>query len=138
MTNILENKIILDIKIADDQKALKFITNDGEIIAKTDGDCCSNSWIENIDLPINGFPARVISVDNLDLDKESEGEHGSEVTQFYGLKITTDKGDILLDYRNESNGYYGGNLHWPDESYFYGGVYGQNISTENWININSK
>jgi len=28
--------------------------------------------------------------------------------QYYGLKITTDKGRCTLDYRNDSNGYYGG------------------------------
>ena len=40
----------------------------------------------------------------------------------------------MIDYRNESNGYYGGNLCWDDES-FYGGVYGQNVSTMNWQNV---
>ena len=52
-------------------------------------------------------------------------------------KIATEKGSCLLDYRNESNGYYGGILEWPPEkaSYFYGGVYGQNVSNEVWRQI---
>ena len=53
----------------------------------------------------------------------------------YGVKITTDKGHIVIDYRNASNGYYGGNLSWPDDSYFYGGVHGQNESNEEWVDI---
>jgi hypothetical protein len=55
-----------------------------------------------------------------------------EIIAFYGLKITTDKGDIIIDYRNSSNGYYGGNLSWPNDNYFYRGVFGQNVSTEEW------
>ena len=33
--------------------------------------------------------------------------------EFYGLSIKTDKGEIVIDYRNSSNGYYGGSLCWP-------------------------
>ena len=29
---------------------------------------------------------------------------------YYGLKITTDNGRAVIDYRNSSNGYYGGSL----------------------------
>ena len=138
MSDFLLNKVINKIMIADDQKALLFICEDGEHIAKTDGDCCSNSWVENIELPFKGFPCTVLSVNNLNMsgDDETESEWG-EVIAHYGLDIVTDKGQILIDYRNESNGYYGGNLSWPDDSYFYGGVYGQNESTLNWVEINS-
>lgn len=78
-----------------------------------------------------GFPAQVISVDDLDMpdDVQEDGE-----LKIYGCKISTTKGDIVIEYRNESNGYYGGNLSWPDD-YFYGGVYGQNISEEKWTDI---
>jgi hypothetical protein len=40
----------------------------------------------------------------------------------------------VIDYRNESNGYYGGELCWPDD-HFYGGVHGQNVSTEQWVDV---
>ncbi len=30
--------------------------------------------------------------------------------QFYGYKITTDKGDATIEFRNSSNGYYGGSI----------------------------
>lgn len=29
---------------------------------------------------------------------------------YYGMKITTEKGRCVIDYRNSSNGYYGGSL----------------------------
>lgn len=51
----------------------------------------------------------------------------------YGCQIKTTSGDMVIDYRNESNG---GNLCWDDEP-FYGGVFGQNVSTMNRLsNVN--
>ena len=32
--------------------------------------------------------------------------------QYYGVKITTEHGRALIDYRNDSNGYYGGFHRW--------------------------
>lgn len=101
-------------------------------MARCDADCCSHTWIESIELPINGLPANVISVDDTSYESSDDGE-----LKKYGLKIKTDKGTIELDYRNESNGYYGGSLAWPDEEYFYGGVYGQNVSNEDWKEVQS-
>jgi hypothetical protein len=136
MSKILIGKTITKMKIADDKKAILFITDDGEIIAKCDGDCCSNTWVEHIELPVLGFPAKVISVDDLDMPDLGQPDE-YEVIAYYGCKIVTDKGDIVIDYRNESNGYYGGNLSWPDDNYFYGGVYGQNVSKNNWVDVNT-
>jgi hypothetical protein len=57
-----------------------------------------------------------------------------DVLAFYGCKISTDGGEIVIDYRNDSNGYYGGSLSWPGE-HFYGGVHNQNVSKEEWREI---
>jgi hypothetical protein len=70
--------------------------------------------------------------------KPSTFHENPEVLAFYGCKISTDKGEIVIDYRNDSNGYYGGNLSWPDDKYFYGGVYKQNVSAEVWRDVNGK
>ena len=134
MDNILIGKVVTDLKIADDKKALLFVTTGEDIIVKVDGDCCSDSWIEHIESPALGFPAKVIGVEDLEMP-DAEYDEDEWCLAFYGCKISTDKGDLVIDYRNESNGYYGGNLSWPDEDYFYGGVYGQNISTENWVDV---
>lgn len=131
--HILEGKTILEIKIADDKEAIKFITTEGDIVARCDADCCSHTWIESVELP-NSFPAIVISAEDVAMPDLGDIE-GCDVVAYYGFKIVTDKGEIIIDYRNESNGYYGGNLSWPDDSYFYGGVYGQNVSKENWVEV---
>lgn len=127
----LVNKTISKLQIASDKLAIKFILDTGEeIVAKTDGDCCSNTWIEHVILPFQKLPAKVSEVINLDMpDLGNPDEH--TVIGYYGTEIKTDKGSIVIDYRNASNGYYGGSLCWP-EDYFYGGVFGQNISKEDW------
>lgn len=75
----------------------------------------------------------VLSTEERNLDKDIRDNDG-ELIQFYGFSIKTDRGDIEIDYRNSSNGYYGGNLSFDDRD-FYGGVFEQNISTCQWINI---
>lgn len=135
MSNVLVGKIINEIKIAEDRLAILFITSEGNVKAKCDGDCCSQTWIEHLELPALGFPARVISVRDLDMPNTESCEDEDEVVKYYGCEIVTNKGSIIIDYRNSSNGYYGGNLYWPDDVYYDGGVYGQNKSKENWISV---
>ena len=130
MKHILIGKVINAVKVAKDKGAIKFETDAGDIVALADGDCCSHSWIEGVELPVNGFPASVSAVSDIDMPDLGDGD--AECIQYYGCKISTDKGDIVIDYRNESNGYYGGSLSWPDDEYFYGGVFGQNVSKQQW------
>lgn len=131
--NPLIGKTVVAVHLADDKKAIKFEVEGGDsIIARADGDCCSSTWIESLDAP-QALIGRVIAVEYLDMPQLPQTDE-FEVVAYYGLKITTEKGSCVLDYRNESNGYYGGNLAWPEE-YFYGGVYGQNVSTEQWEKI---
>lgn len=131
-TNPLIGKTITAIEIAADKLALRFILSNSECVVNVDADCCSHTWIEEVELPALGFPAIVTAVEDLSLDRPDEGEHGDSVIAFYGCKITTDRGEIVIDYRNESNGYYGGSLSWPDDGYRYGGVYGQANSKYDW------
>lgn len=136
MENPLLGKTLTAIYLAEDQKAVKFEINGEEpIVARADGDCCSRTWIENVENPEVLVGSPILTVENLDMPQtpRDEGDY-DDVTVCYGLKITTAKGTCTLDYRNESNGYYGGDLSWPGD-YFYGGVYGQNVSKEEWKKI---
>ena len=132
--NRLIGKTITAIEITEDRHAIKFITDGGEIVAITDGDCCSSTWIEEVELPALGFPAIVTDVRHLD---STQTEEEYDYIAHYGLAIDTDRGTIVIDYRNASNGYYGGSLCWdPENDYYYGGVYGQNVPTYNWRPLN--
>lgn len=126
--SLLIGKTITAIELASDKKAIRFTVDGETIVAKCDGDCCSSTWIESIEMPAGGLPAKVMDANDLDLPSQDKD---GDLIQFYGLKLITDKGELILDYRNESNGYYGGNLCWPGDS-FYGGVFEQNVSNEEW------
>lgn len=135
MSTCLVGKTVTGVKIAADREALLFETTDGNIVCKVDGDCCSHTWIEEVETPALGFPAKVISMDSLEMPQtaaKTKTEYYEDEMQYYGYKIVTDRGEIVIAYRNSSNGYYGGSLHWPDDGYYYGGVGGQNISKEEW------
>jgi len=132
--NPLIGKTITSIEVAKDKKAIKFnLADANSIIVKADGDCCSSTWIESLDMPEAILGAPVTAVEDIPMPDLGQPEY--DVIQYYGCKITTTKGSCVIDYRNESNGYYGGNLSWPEDDYFYGGVYGQNISKEEWETV---
>jgi len=75
------------------------------------GDCCSYSWIEGIDLP-NALQGRVLAAESIlmpDLGNVGTAKcNNVDKVNYYGLKITTENGIAVIDYRNSSNGYYGG------------------------------
>ena len=126
-TNPLVGKKVLAVYLADDKQAIKFDVEGAKpLIVLVDADCCSSTWIETVETPEN-LLGTVTAVEDIDMPDLGSPE-GYECIAYYGCKISTEKGSCLLDYRNESNGYYGGSLSWPGE-YFDGGVYGQNLST---------
>lgn len=134
--NVLIGKTLTGLKLAEDRGALLFITTEEEVLVEVDADCCSYTWIEHIELPALGFPCEVLEVEDLDMPEGavSEFHTDADYLHFYGCKITTSRGEILIDYRNDSNGYYGGSLSWPGD-YHYDGVYGQNKSKFNWKDV---
>ena len=113
MSNLLLNQTITDVKIAADKQALLFVSADGtEHIALVDGDCCSYTWIEHIEMPALGMPFKILAIEDLDMPDLGDMPD-CDVVAYYGAKIITDKGEMIIDYRNDSNGYYGGNIVWP-------------------------
>ncbi len=107
----LINKTITDITLSDDNERITFKTTEGDVIADCYAECCSHTWVENLELPALGFPCTVLSEENLDMPDLGDMP-GCEYVEYYGYKIETDKGSIIIDYRNDSNGYYGGSLEW--------------------------
>lgn len=136
MSKYLVGHTINEIKIAEDKKAILFVTDKENVVARMDGDCCSVTWIEHVETV--QLPATVLDVEDISMPDfggdDEDGDHDGEVIAYYGCKITTNKGHIIIDYRNSSNGYYGGDISFPDE-YFYGGVFGQNVSDNIWKDI---
>lgn len=123
---VLIGKTLTGVEISKDREKILFRTTEGNMVVHVEGDCCSQSWVEGVELTVLSFPAIVTEVVNLELGETSGGtphrpamhhECDPEYSNiaYYGLEIRTDKGAITFDYRNDSNGYYGANLDWPWE-----------------------
>lgn len=81
------------------------------VIGDCVGDCCSTTWIEGIDNPEALIDSEVIDAADVEMPDLGDME-GKDVVKYYGFKISTAKGTCVFDYRNESNGYYGGWIEW--------------------------
>lgn len=85
-----------------------------------EGDCCSHSWIEHVTIP-DGIRGNVIrDVKQADMQEPFDHGHDNEdewgnYIQVYANAFVTDVGEIIFEYRNSSNGYYGGFLRGPVE-----------------------
>lgn len=107
--NPLVGKQITGVRVEKGGEKLAFDTNAGQLSLEVTGDCCSHSWIEHIEGVRNLVGATVLSVSDRDMPGGIEDEE-YEYLQFYGYDIKTDKGNFYFEFRNSSNGYYGGGL----------------------------
>ena len=113
--NILVGKIITAIYLSKDKCDIRFdiAEQDAPIIANSYGECCSSTWIENVENPEFAVDSVVATAEEMELNKPAEENSEFDYLQFYGFKIETAKGTCVIDYRNSSNGYYGGSLIFP-------------------------
>lgn len=101
-------KTVKAVELNADKTFLVFVLDDGGVSAwSTEGDCCSNSWIEHI----NGVDTLLGRKVNNIVDREMPNVDTAdeyECIQCYGWTIETDGGRCDIEMRNSSNGYYGG------------------------------
>lgn len=96
-----------------DEDTITVTTDRGTFTGLTYGDCCSTTWIEHVEDSRMAGDALITFADDVGaMDSDRPDPEWTECVKYYGFKIETDKGTILIDYRNSSNGYYGGSLDW--------------------------
>lgn len=112
----LKGRKVLSVAINPDKTTLKFILEaglyDNPILAyDAVGDCCSSSWFNNITGIANLIGEEVLEVvDKEELPESTGSEDEGEYIQYYGFTLKTNKGFCDIEFRNSSNGYYGGYL----------------------------
>lgn len=111
----LAHKTLDSVTVSDDKEKLVFTLVDGRTITfEAEGDCCSSTWIEHIIVPPDIAGAVVTGVTEQDMGQfEDEKEYAT--IKVYQTSFVTDRGEIVVEYRNSSNGYYGGSLRGPVE-----------------------
>jgi len=91
-----------------DSSSIVFATSDGGLSYTVEGDCCSHSWFESIQGVEALMHGTVSRVEPLALGGDEDAGDSYSVVKVYGIRIVTDKGYATIEYRNSSNGYYGG------------------------------
>lgn len=107
--------------IAHDALSVTFTFTDGSRVTfDVAGECCSRSWIEHLETPRDLEGATVVGWSESDMDVRGECTDGDYPDQnclkVYRTTINTNRGEIVLEYRNSSNGYYGGSLELASDS----------------------
>ncbi len=98
--------------VTSDEVTITFSTKDGEdVVWEVDADCCSCTWIENADLElVRGMVTKVRENGLPDSHYELFPQVEKDSLQCYGITIESEQGSGTVDFRNESNGYYGGSM----------------------------
>lgn len=111
----LHDKALASVEKNEDGSRLIFTLADGRTLTYTaEGDCCSYSWVEHLTVPPD--LAGTISTSYSEADM-GETEKDYETIRVYQTAFQTPKGEIIVEYRNASNGYYGGWLDGPIEQW---------------------
>jgi hypothetical protein len=106
---------IKEVTISQDKTKVHFKFLGGSFQSyRAEGECCSYCWIEHLEMPDQIEGAVIMSVEqseHVPWDNHKCGHKcGHEGLDVYHTTFKTDKGEIILEYRNDSHGYYGGSL----------------------------
>ena len=115
--NILEElagKKVTGISGYPDDGTCSLIVDHSSIVTfALEGDCCSHSYYTDVKQFNELVGATISKVEERHGDqiKERQAEAaGAESVRWHFLVFTTDKGHVTIDWRNDSNGYYDGNI----------------------------
>lgn len=107
------NKKLKSVELDKTRGRVTFNFQDGsEQAFEVEGDCCSHSWIEHLESIPDVDGATLLAVEDGDAVEEKNPEvlKNHDCLAVYQTNFRTDRGVIALEYRNDSNGYYGGYL----------------------------
>jgi hypothetical protein len=105
---------IHEVRIDEEHLNIAFEVCGGRLNFCAEGDCCSSSWIENVQNAEHLKGSKIVSVEDVEMPSPDQSDH--ELLQAYGLRIhLADRNGLvrppfLIEHRNSSNGYYGGSL----------------------------
>ena len=107
----LVGKKIYHIFVEPDGGRIQFYTDAGNPITyRADGDCCSRTWVERVSNAEALIGQTVLKAECRNLPEPNPQPEKYECLAVYGEALYTDKGVCEIEYRNDSNGYYGGSL----------------------------
>jgi len=116
MSHFSINEMLKDQKVIStvySEQLIEFTLDDGDILRyEAYGDCCSSSFIEDIDdlEVLQNATILEVDIESGESKENSLGEYTDCVSEWTFYKFKTTKGYATLSFRNDSNGYYNGHL----------------------------
>lgn len=111
---LLMNKKVETIYINEEKDIIKLKTDKGFIAIEAQGDCCSESWFEHTNHIDELIGSTIEGCEEILLEDVKLPATRQDVDELYAFKILYKKGRYngmtTLEFRNSSNGYYGGYL----------------------------
>ena len=111
---LFEKRYIEEIYVHESGEWISFDLLNEKYLFGAGGDCCSQSYIYEI----NGWDAlkdeTIISVEEKELGEVDSEFSLDDCCKAYCITFCTTKGRCDVIFRNESNGFYGGDLWWVD------------------------
>jgi hypothetical protein len=99
--------VSVEINEEKDLMLLKFEDGSQLYISATGG-CCSKSWFEHVSGVEALLGEVVLAVDVRQMPADTEVDY--ETIRYYGWSVKTARGSFDIEMRNQSNGYYGGDI----------------------------
>jgi hypothetical protein len=110
----LTGQIVLAANIDTSHEVIELVLNGGRLLyLQTEGDCCSHSWFEHIESVRSLIGQEILSLESRPFNsfhEEDTDGYGYEYIKVYGFAIVTAIGKTVVEFRNSSNGYYGGSI----------------------------
>jgi hypothetical protein len=108
LTKSLVGRTIESVSISIDKEDLMFKFEDGgRALWRAVGDCCSSSWFEHVD--DLDFRGEILSVED-DEGRYFDERNDDGALKHYFTVVKTNRGRLIIEMRNQSNGYYGGQI----------------------------
>lgn len=109
----LVGKTVHQVLTDDDKVFWRFVTEQGNVDYYCFADCCSESWVNHIADLDTLIGQRVEEVEQINLfallGAQPEPTRQS-VDEVMFHRVRTNKGICVIEFRNSSNGYYGGSF----------------------------
>lgn len=95
-----------------EEDVLVFVCGDERFAFSVEGDCCSTSYvteIDGVDAIIGGTLTGLEQIeDGMYESNDDDDRYGGDFITPYAIRMETDKGQACITFHNSSNGYYGG------------------------------
>jgi len=100
-----------------DKERILFRTSNEDFLYQSEAECCSETWIEDISFPELLINEEIVGVSKCEFPEKIDDSRENHVIKTYGWALKTFKGVCDIEFRNASNGYYGGSLELVKDKY---------------------